>query len=181
MKNTKVLVFGASNSKNSLNRNFATWAAGQLEGVALEIVDLNDYEMPIYSIDREKESGIPPLAQDFKAKIEEAGAILISLAEHNGNYTVAFKNVHDWVSRINTNIWMDKSVLLLATSPGKSGARSVLGFAEKSFPFMGGKVIGTFSLPQYHQNFKPEEGILDEERKAAFQIELNKFQEVLSQ
>ncbi len=31
----------------------------------MDQLDINDFEMPLYSIDRETESGIPSLAQDF--------------------------------------------------------------------------------------------------------------------
>ena len=42
----KVLVFGASNSRNSINKTFAEFAANQLENVELTVVDLNDYVSP---------------------------------------------------------------------------------------------------------------------------------------
>ena len=92
----KILAFGASNSRNSINKQLVTYAAGQLTDVEVLLLDLNDFEMPIYSIDREKESGIPELAQQFKQHILDADGILISFAEHNGAYTAAFKNVMDW-------------------------------------------------------------------------------------
>ena len=63
-------------------------------------MDLNDYEMPIYSPDRQNEEGVHPLAQKFFDKITEADALIISFAEYNGNYTSAYKNVFDWASRI---------------------------------------------------------------------------------
>ena len=79
--------------------------------------------MPIYSIDRERESGIPQEALDFKNKINEADAIIISFAEHNGSYTAAFKNINDWVSRIGRGMWGNKPVLVSVMFPynGRSG------------------------------------------------------------
>ncbi|MEO0877483.1 MAG: NAD(P)H-dependent oxidoreductase, partial [Bacteroidota bacterium] len=62
----KILAFGASNSRNSINKQLASYAAGQLTDATITLLDLNDFEMPIYSIDREKESGIPQLAEQFK-------------------------------------------------------------------------------------------------------------------
>ncbi len=55
--------------------------------------------MPPYSTDREKE-GIPEKAHAFKAALNRADGIIISFAEHNGAYTTAFKNVFDWISRL---------------------------------------------------------------------------------
>ena len=65
----KVIAFGASNSRNSINKKLATFAANQLSDAEITILDLNDFEMPIYSIDREEENGIPDLAKQFKALI----------------------------------------------------------------------------------------------------------------
>ena len=96
----KILAFGASNSSTSINKQLATYTAGQMTGADVTILDLNDFEMPIYSIDREKAGGIPSLAHDFKAEVKKADKIIISFAEHNGGYSAAFKNIMDWMSRI---------------------------------------------------------------------------------
>jgi hypothetical protein len=48
----------------------ATYAAGQFKNASVEVLDLNDYEMPIYSMDKEAESGIPQLATDFITNLE---------------------------------------------------------------------------------------------------------------
>ena len=50
----KIIAFGASSSKQSINKQLATYAANQFENTSIEILDLNDYEMPIFSIDKEK-------------------------------------------------------------------------------------------------------------------------------
>jgi chromate reductase len=55
----KIIAFGASSSKVSINKQLATYAAGQFENAAVEILDLNDYEMPIFSTDKETATGIP--------------------------------------------------------------------------------------------------------------------------
>jgi chromate reductase len=96
----KIIAFAASSSKQSVNKQLASWAAQQTEGTEVEVLDLNDFEMPIYSIDKEQESGIHPLAQEFKSKIDSSDGIVISFAEHNGSFSAAYKNVYDWVSRI---------------------------------------------------------------------------------
>ena len=60
----KILAFAASNSRNSINRALIDFAVQRMHAAVapnaeIEVVDLNDYEMPIYSIDREKDDGIP--------------------------------------------------------------------------------------------------------------------------
>lgn len=161
----KIIAFAGSSSKTSINKQLVTYAANQFENAFVEVLDLNDYEMPVFSVDKEKENGIHKLASDFYAKIGSADLIVISFAEHNGNYATAFKNVLDWTSRINAKTFQEKDMLLLATSPGARGGSSVLDIATKRFPFQGGIVKGSFSLPSFNDNFDAEKGITNEDLK----------------
>ena len=70
--------------------------------------------MPIYSEDLHRSSGIPEKALGFKREISNSDALVISLAEHNGSYTAAFKNVYDWISVIEADVWCSKPILLLS-------------------------------------------------------------------
>lgn len=158
----KILTFGASNSKQSINKKLATYATSFIKSAEPHVIDLNDYEMPLYSIDRELAEGIPQLAKDFKRLIKESSGIIISFAEHNGSYTVAFKNVMDWASRLEGDLWEDKPMLLMATSPGQRGAQTVLSTAAGKFPYMGGNVTGQYSLPNFGSNYSHEKGITDD-------------------
>ncbi|MCF2948965.1 NAD(P)H-dependent oxidoreductase [Paraglaciecola aquimarina] len=153
----KLLAFAASNSTKSINKALATYAAC-LSDEKVEVLDLNDYEMPIYSSDRENESGIPQLAKDFFDKIGQADAIIISFAEHNGSYSAAFKNVFDWVSRFERNLYQNKPMLLLASSPGPGGAKNVLDSAVTSAPYFAGEVKGSLSVPNFFDVFDMDTG-----------------------
>lgn len=168
----KIIAFGASNSRQSINQTFASWAAHQLNG-EVHLLDLNDFEMPLYSIDREKENGIPEEANELLDIIGSADALVISMAEHNGSYTVAFKNILDWCSRSEAAVFQDKPVFLLATSPGAMGGRFVLETALTRLPRHAAKVLAHFSLPKFGENF--ENGIKDEELNAQFQTALQTF------
>lgn len=160
-KTKKILIIGASNSKHSINKKLAVYTSSFIRSVQPYAIDLNDYEMPIYSIDREIASGVPQRAIDFKSLIDQSSGVIISFAEHNGSYTTAFKNVMDWVSRLEGKLWSNKPMLLLATSPGQRGAQTVLSTAVSAFPYMGGNVIGQYSLPNFGTNYSEESGITD--------------------
>lgn len=149
----KILALGASSSKNSINKALATYAANLVSGASVEVLDLNDFELPMFSEDREKEIGQPKLAQNFLAKMQCADAIIISFAEHNGTYTVAFKNILDWASRISRDVYQNKPAVFLATSPGPGGAANVLNAAVSSAPFFAGKVVDSMSIPSFYDNF----------------------------
>lgn len=161
----KIIAFGASSSKTSINKQLATYAANQFKDVEVEILDLNDYEMPIFSTDKETDNGIPQLAHDFYSKLGTADLIVISFAEHNGAYSAAFKNIFDWTSRINAKTFQEKQTLLLSTSPGPRGGSSVLEIAKNRFPFQGAVVKGSFSLPSFYENFDAVNGIINDEYK----------------
>jgi len=156
----KVLAFAASNSKNSINKQLATYTANLIEGAEVEVLDINDYEMPIFSEDREKKLGHPEQAQAFYKKLGEADAIIISFAEHNGSYTAAYKNLFDWTSRIDMKVFQNKPMLMLATSPGPGGAGSVLAAASGSAPYFAADVKASISIPSFYDNFDVEKAQL---------------------
>jgi NAD(P)H-dependent FMN reductase len=170
-----ILAFGASNSSKSINKQLAWYAANRIKDARVNLIDLNNYEMPIFSVDREESNGIPQLAYDFKDLLKNTDGIVISFAEHNGAYSVAFKNVLDWISRIKGPVWEDKPMLLLATSPGKRGAKTVLDIAVNKFSFMNSNTIVHFSLPSFKDNFSKEIGITDFSLKQAFDKQLDAF------
>lgn len=161
----KIIALAGSSSRHSINQQLAVYAANLFEGVQVEVLDLNDYEMPLFSVDREKEHGIHNLAHEFYAKIGSADLVVLSLAEHNGAYASAFKNILDWTSRINNKTFQEKPMLLMATSPGARGGATVLDIAAKRFPYQGAQVVGTFSLPTFYENFDSVHGIIHPELK----------------
>ncbi|RXQ91518.1 NAD(P)H-dependent oxidoreductase [Ancylomarina salipaludis] len=175
----KILSLGASNSSKSINRILAGYASKELKNVDFDLLDLNDFEMAIYSADREEATGIPDLAHQFKALIQKADGILISFAEHNGAYSAAFKNIYDWVSRIESDVWGDKPMFLMATSPGGYGGKSVLAMAIARYERANNKPILSFSLPSFYENFSNEEGIKDAELLKEFKEQLNRFEKAL--
>lgn len=174
-----ILTLGGSNSSTSINRQFAQYAGFQLEGCECTSLDLNDYEMPLYSSDREEASGVPEPAKQFVAKVAEADAIILSLAEHNGSYTAAFKNILDWSSRHEQKLWAEKSMLLLSTSPGGRGAATVMEAAKQYFPRLGANIVASFSLPSFYDTFSAETGIQDEALKTQFEETLKTFAEAI--
>ena len=149
----KILAFGASSSKNSINKKLALYAASLVKGGSVDLLDLNDYELPLYSQDRELELGVPSNVSKFLEKINGAEAIIISYAEHNGSYTAAYKNLFDWASRSAKKVYDNKKVILLSTSPGPGGAKSVLTSATTSMPFFGAQILGSLSIPSFQENF----------------------------
>lgn len=155
----KILSFGASTSSQSINRKFARHVAYKIPHANVTDLDLRRFDLPLYSMDEEEANGVPAPAKQFLELIREHDAIVLSLAEHNGSYTAAFKNLYDWASRAEQKIWAGKPMLLLSTSPGSRGGATVLEAAKSTFPRMGADLRASFSLPSFNDNFDSEKGI----------------------
>ncbi len=151
MKN--ILAFAGSNSSDSINKQLATYASSLVEDSKVTVLDLNDFELPIYSKDLEAEKGIPENTKKFFNHIKASDGIVISLAENNGAYSSVFKNLFDWLSRLEQKFFLEKPLLLMATAPGGRGGASVLAMAKERFPRHDAKIAAEFSLPQFNDNF----------------------------
>ncbi len=154
----KIVAFAATSSRNSINKKLVTYATSLIDGADVEILDINDYEMPLFSVDREAELGHPDEAKAFLAKIGEADALIISFAEHNGTYTAAYKNLFDWMSRVDRNIFQNKPSVYLATSPGPGAAKNVLATATSAAPHFGAELVGELSIGKFQSVFDDNAG-----------------------
>lgn len=176
----KILAIAGSNSETSINKLLVSYAASLIQNAEVEIVDMNQFEMPIYKHQREVENGVPQQAIDFASKIDAADILLVSLSEHNGTYSTAFKNVFDWTSRIKDRaVWNEKPMLLMATAPGARGGLGVLEAAAKRFPLHGGNIVDTFTLPFFNDNFdKSAQKISNEEKDSELKEKIAKISAV---
>ena len=161
-----ILAFSASNSRRSINRELVQYAAKKLKSdimpaAEFHFVDLNDFEMPIYSIDREHERGIPKEARDFFEYIGASDAVLVSFAEHNGNVTAAWKNIFDWMSRIDAKVWQDKPMIVMCATPGKRAGAGGLGLLESQLPVFGGKAIAFCGIGSWSSAWNQDENKLE--------------------
>lgn len=149
----QIIAFAGSNSKNSMNKKLVEYTSTLVNDVEVKLLDLNDFELPIYGIDLENEQGIPENAHKFLNLIKNSDGIILSLAEHNGAYAAVFKNIFDWMSRIEGKTFLGKPMLLMATSPGGRGGASVLEIALDRFPRHNAQIVDHFSLPFFGNNF----------------------------
>lgn len=170
----KILAFAGSISSDSINRKLVEFAVTNFDNAEVVLLDLNDYEMPFFSTQKEKEIGYHPLALTFAEKIDASDLIIMSLAEYNSAYTAAFKNVFDWVSRIKDRTHFgDKPIFLLSTATGAGGGKNVSEVFMKRAPFSGANVLTNFVLPKFKETFEVGKGIIDEEKRTEFEEKVN--------
>ena len=156
----KIIAFAATSSSRSINKKLATYTASLVPNAKVEVLDLNDYELPLYSEDVEREllasSGPPKIAKDFRSKLNQADALIVSFAEHNGSYTAAYKNLFDWCTRTGRDVYANKPLLVLSASKGPRGAISVLTQAVDSLPRFSADVRASVSVPSFAENYDDE-------------------------
>ena len=153
-----VVAFGASTSQSSINKTLAAHAAQRLRSeflprAEIDVLDLGDFDLPVYSVDLQNDIGIPEPAQRFFDAVGAADAIVISYAEHNGLYTAAYTNLLDWASRIDMKVFRATPMVALATSPGPRAGRNVVMWAHDAAPFFVADVVGSLSVPRFGQSF----------------------------
>lgn len=171
----KILAFAGSNSSRSINQELVRYAVKKLKNTDPTIIQLTDFDLPMFSEDHEKEQGFPNALQELLALIKNSDALLLSVNEHNGTVSAFFKNVLDWLSRIEYKFLQDKNILLMSTSPGKRGALSALTYTQGVLPRFGASEIVTFSLPSFAENFK-EGNIIDATLRTELSEKLTAFE-----
>lgn len=157
-----ILAFAGSTSSTSINKELVKFVLKSFPENKINLIDLNDFSMPVFSVDLEKK-GFPDEAHHFLKQIEDCDIIICSLAEHNRSFSAAFKNIFDWASRINVKVFQNKKMFLMSTSPGGFGGGNVMNTAKTFFPQFGAEVKETFSLPKFYENFDLENGIINPE------------------
>ncbi|WP_372802040.1 NADPH-dependent FMN reductase [Lutibacter sp.] len=151
MKN--IITLGGSSSRNSINKQLAEYVGELVNNVTLIKIDLNEFEMPLFSVDIEAKQGFSEGTKKLNELFEKADGFIISLAEHNGAYSAAFKNTFDWLSRVEAKVFRNKPLILLSTSPGVRGGQSVLEIALNRFPYHNANIVGSLAFPSFNENF----------------------------
>lgn len=125
----KILAFAGSARKNSLNKKLLKVAAAGAEaaGGDITLVDLAEFDMPLFNQDLESEQGMPEKASELKRLMRAHDGFLIASPEYNGAFSPLLKNAIDWASRSEGEdesplvAYRGNTAAILATSPGGLG------------------------------------------------------------
>lgn len=161
---SKILAFAGSNSSSSINHAWLMYIK-EHHLSEIDLIKLSDLAIPMYSIDVEKEFGIPPVIKELCIQIENADVLLISASEHNGSYTSYLKSTIDWISRSNRELLKGKTILITGTSSGRGGASGAIELTQRLLERLEADVKATLSLPSWEYVF--ENGKLIEEHQTA--------------
>jgi NAD(P)H-dependent FMN reductase len=160
----KILAISASNQKNSINKDLLQASVNLLTVSEVEFLLLSQIDLPLYSLENEKTSGIPEFALLIYEKMKTVDGFILACPEHNGLPPACFKNLIDWLSRIHQNLFHNRNVLLLSTSPGAYGGNSNLQILEKLLPRWGGNITEVFSLGNFYEQFDQEYKVIRDKK-----------------
>ena len=128
MTKPKILAFAGSTRTDSFNKKLVKIAAiGAREADAdVTVIDLRDFQMPLYDEDLERQEGLPSSARKLKDLMLAHQGLLVSSPEYNSSISGVLKNTIDWVSRqsegeISLACFKDKVAGLMSASPGGLG------------------------------------------------------------
>ena len=99
MPNAQLLIFAGSTRQQSFNRKLAhaTAAIARDAGASVTVLELSDFDIPLYNADLEAE-GTPADVVRLKQALLDHPAWIICSPEYNGSYTALLKNTIDWAS-----------------------------------------------------------------------------------
>lgn len=149
----KILALAGSNHTTSINQQLVNYTASLIEDMEVKIIDIKDWNIPIYSIDMDPDQ-TPEQITALIQLIQDADGFIISSPEHNGGTPAFFKNILDWLSRRAKKVFDNKPILLMSTSPGGGGGVNNRKFLEHILPYQGASIAATFSLPSFYDNMK---------------------------
>jgi NAD(P)H-dependent FMN reductase len=134
-----ILAFAGSNRRNSYNRRILAEVVREVEraGAEVTLVDLRDYDMPLYDGDWEAEHGLPEAALKLKRLLAEHDGLLLSSPEYNSSISPLLKNTLDWMSRSAPDepaplaSFTGKVAAIVSASPGPyGGVRSLIALRQ---------------------------------------------------
>jgi chromate reductase len=165
LETPRILAFAGSLRTNSYNKRLASIAAeaARSAGAQVTLIDLLDYQLPLFNEDDETADGLPENAKKLKALFRNHHGFLISAPEYNSSITGVLKNTIDWVSRAEADdepslvAYTGKTCALMSASPGALGGLRGLVHVRSILNNIGVFVLpGQISIPKAGDTF--EEG-----------------------
>lgn len=173
---SKILAFAGSSRKESFNKRLLAIAVlgARDAGANVTVIDLADYEMPLFNQDLESEQGIPENALKFKRLLIEHDAFIIASPEYNSAFSPLLKNVIDWASRAESDdeppleAYQGKIAAILAASPGALGGLRGLVFLRMLLANIGVTVLPEQqAIPHAFKAFNDDDLLIDDRKHKA--------------
>lgn len=182
----KILCISGSSRVGSFNSKLAKVAGAMLEqkGAQVEILDMADVNLPLFSEDIEAK-GNPDGLVELKEKFNTSDGILVASPEYNGSMTPLLVNTLSWVSRTagdkNEAMYFsfkNKTGMIISTSPGGLGGLRGLRHVRELLTNLGTNVVADqVAIGAFFKSFQDDE-LVDEKQIAMLDNGLQRFFEI---
>ena len=172
----RILAFAGSARKASFNKQLIKIAAAgaQHAGVETTLIDLADFQMPLFDQDLEAASGMPSPAREFKALLMAHEGFLIASPEYNSALSPLLKNAIDWASRAEAEgetplmAYAGKYAGIMAASPSALGGLRGLVMLRMLLSNLGVTVLpGQLAVSNASKAFAEDGSLIDPKRQRA--------------
>lgn len=169
----KILALSGSTREESFNTRLLdiAVAGARSAGAEVTVVDLNDYDMPLFNQDLEYKEGAPDTVTHLKNLMIQHQGLLIASPEYNGFPSPLLKNMLDWMSRQQNAheppmfAYKGKIAAVMAASPGAGGGTRGLTMLRILLQNLGVMVLPQqITLGRAGQVFREEDGRLHDDQ-----------------
>ncbi|MGA2654581.1 MAG: NAD(P)H-dependent oxidoreductase, partial [Gammaproteobacteria bacterium] len=90
-----IFMFAAALRAESTNKKLINIAADLAKKAnhEIDLASFSEFMLPLYDGDMEKNQGVPQIAKDFAARMQQANAVIISSPEYNHSTPGTLKNL----------------------------------------------------------------------------------------
>jgi NAD(P)H-dependent FMN reductase len=156
---SKIGILVAS-SNNNLKLGLRLKELAIEQNCEVELINLVDLRLPLYSTIEEEENGIPETVLDLATKILDLKAFIIVAPEYNGVMPPVLNNAMAWTSRA-TKDWRDAfndKIVGLATHSGGGGAKGLQAMRIQ-FQHLGANILARELLTTYEKQLNEEAAV----------------------
>lgn len=170
-----ILAFAGSTRRDSYNRRLVQAFRKSMaeRGVAVEVLDLASYPLPLYSADDEEADGIPENATRLRSVILKHPKIFIATPEYNAFPPPLLFNTIAWLSRITEDggakaAFGGRTFALGSASPGSFGGyRALMALRHLLELTLAARVLPQMvSVPVAAKAFDAQGGLQDAQPRA---------------
>lgn len=186
-ESARILVFSGSTRSDSINKKLAAAAAQVLQSHANDValLDLADFEAPLYNGDDEAANGLPPSISKLKKRFASAQALVIACPEYNGFMPPLLVNTFSWLSRPEdgkpSQAFTGKTAAIMAASPGGLGGVRVMPRLRDSLAELGVTVIpGYVTIKSGFSAFDENGGLSNEADAQVLTDQMEKLRATLT-
>ena len=174
MPKPRIGLLSGSTRKASMNRKLVAAMAAIVTdaGAKIDIIDLSDYDMPLYNGDYEDENGVPDAAHNLIKTLVACDGVFIATPEYNGCMPPLLKNTIDWTSRVGLEQFSRPIYAIGAASPGPLSGIMALRQLHFILARLGAHIVPTqLGVGRSGKAFDGE-GLFADERTAARALKL---------